>query len=136
MAITSLFYDIPSTMKAEHALLEIKCNLLIEAFNQLCKDEKERLRLLKVEQLAAREFIYTYEHIGDDWWILHKEAKNPVKDSEDNTQWSIPFKIVNNVMIHREHAYERKSYAAATKMLPKNGEIIPDGFDIGKLVGW
>ena len=114
----SIHYNPPATLKREKELLEAKCDLLIEAFNQLCDEESKRLREEEKAALAARVFTYSIKELPDGWRILYKESiSEPIR--EDDKQWSTPFKIINGVLLHGESAYNNKHWFNATKLIPQ-----------------
>ena len=114
----SINYSPPATLKREKELLEAKCDLLIEAFNQLCTEESNRLREEEKKALAARVFVYSIKPLPDGWRMLYKESTSePIRD--DDKQWSVPFKIINGVLLHSSYAHEGKHYNSATKLIPQ-----------------
>lgn len=109
---------IPTTLQREHKILVEKCDLLIEAFNQLCNEENNRLKEEKQVRLASRTFNYSIKEIGEGWRVLYREASELVGESDEKV-WSKPFKIINGVLIHRENSHENTSYVTATRLIPQ-----------------
>lgn len=131
----SIYYDVPSTLKREREILEAKCDLLIEAFNQLCVVEKERLREEKEKLLASRVFRYSVKDVGNGWSVLYKETDTVIQGRTDDKQWSKMFKILNNVLIIADTGIDNKSWMEPTELLGEE-RILEDGFDAHKLTGW
>jgi len=111
-------YNIPNTLSKEKQLVEAKIDLLIEAFSQLCKEEEERIRQEEKEILASRQFIYSIKPIDGEFAILHKVAITAIPGRDDNEQWSLPFKIINGVLLHGD-SYQGRSWHAANKLIPQ-----------------
>ena len=126
MRLKDIHYSIPSTLVREQDLLEIKCNLLIEAFNQLCKEEDARIKEEQKKLLSERKFKYSIKSIKDGYLILYKEAESPIFGKDDNNQWSRPFKVINNVLVFSENVYMSKSYFKATEALGEQRILEPD----------
>jgi hypothetical protein len=135
--LISISYSVCDTMVSTHNLMVEKCNLLILAFNELNKDETERLREETKRMLASREFNYSVKDLDGVWkgWsILYREAKEPIEGRDDNIGWSRPFRVVNNVMVQHRESYNSKSYHVPS--LPENGSIIAGDFNFNSLAGW
>lgn len=120
--MNSITYTIPNTLVKEKEILEAKCNLLIEAFNQLCKEESERLAEEKKQKLANVKWKYSIKSIENGWRILYKEMSEETKIEDSNVSsegWSRPFKIVNGVLFHSADAYRQKCYTKANELIPQ-----------------
>lgn len=131
----SFHYSIPSTLEETKKLVETKCDLLIEAFNQLCKEEIKRIEDEKKSKKETRVWTYSIKTIENDWMILYKETtpetRLPESYSEWNDAWSTPFKIINGVLFKREYGFAGKkeygtsergssiSYTSADKLIPQ-----------------
>jgi hypothetical protein len=115
----TITYSIPQTLLKEKELLEAKCDLLIEAFNQLCKEEDNRLREEKKKTLENRIFKREIIDLENGWRIIQDTAINPVEKAEDNIKWSKKFKIINNVLFHDENAYKSMSWSYLNDLIPQ-----------------
>lgn len=51
----NIVYNIPTTLLREKEILIAKCDLLIEAFNSLCKDETARIQEEKKRKKESRK---------------------------------------------------------------------------------
>jgi hypothetical protein len=144
----SFYYSIPSSLSKAKELVETKCDLLIEAFNELCKEENKRIQDEKIRAREARVWIYHVKKIEDDWMILYKETTSATRlpepttnysYSEWNDGWSTPFKIINGVLIKREYGFPgNKEYGTSERKCnssyPSADKLIPQGlFDISIL---
>lgn len=119
--MNSLRSFFPPTLSRERELAEIKCNLIIDAFNQLADFESERLRAERALRISRRVFTYSVKEINDGWRILYKEVSPNSQEEklDDDVQWSIPFKILNKILFHRHDAHEGKCWVNANKIIPQ-----------------
>lgn len=114
----SIYYSVPATLQREKEILEAKCDILIEAFNQLCKEEEVRIKKERQKAINSIEWNYSIKEIEGGWRILYKCAANPV-EGYDNEGWSKPFKIVNGVLFYAEFYHKQKGYISADKLIPQ-----------------
>lgn len=115
--MNSLRSFFPHTLSRERELAEIKCNLLIDAFNELVDFEQKRLNEEKALKLKQRKFIYSIKEIEDGWRILHRESETP-NGFDDDVTWSTPFKIINDVLFHGS-THQGRSHINANKLIPQ-----------------
>ena len=122
----TLPYTIPTTLTKEKELLIAKCDLLIEAFTELCKEESKRLDKIKEEALANRQFTYSILTDKNGWKRLYKECTpETIVDKDPNSKGqSSAFKIINNVLFYAHYDEKAKSYCeytntAANKLIPQ-----------------
>lgn len=124
----SIYYSVPSSLTKEKEILEAKCDLLIEAFNQLCKEEEARIVLEKKEKANSRIFNYSIKELDGGWKCLYKEATDETKIGDDrDIQHSKPFKIMNGVLFHGDFnpsiggksLSKYSSFGEPTKLIPQ-----------------
>jgi hypothetical protein len=122
--LKSFPYDVPATLEREKLLVIEKCNLLLEAFDQLCKEEKERIKQERINKLNSRVFEYSIRELDNfgngGWKVLYKEATAETSVGEDSDiAWSIPFKIINGVLIQSRDHFKSRSWENANKLIPQ-----------------
>lgn len=125
--MSSPFYSVPETLKREEEITVEMIELIKEAFQQLINEERDKLQKEKIKKRNERKFTYTIKDIENGWKVLFKESIEHTGE-EDDKQWSVPFKVVNNVLFHSESSYERKSWSNATKLIPQGH--YPEGINL------
>ena len=119
--MNSLRSFFPPTLSRERELAEIKCNLIIDAFNELVDFESKRLKEERALRISKRVFTYSVKEINDGWRVLYKEVSLNSEEGklDDDIQWSTPFKILNGVLFHRHDAHEGRCWINADKVIPQ-----------------
>jgi hypothetical protein len=85
------------------------------------------------QALLLRLWEYTIIAIDAEWSIIMKTAHNPVEGAEDNTQWTMPFKVINNVIVVRERSYNGKCWTKNAQPIIPNGALATE-FDFDNVI--
>ena len=125
-------FDLQDEYKYELATLNHHIHLLYEDLKQRNDQAYKRKKEERLKLLSSRKFNYYIESIyfgekHNQWHILCKSATEPVDNAQDNKQWSVPFKVVNNVLIYARESYQSMSFQSATNVLESfggNGAVV------------
>jgi hypothetical protein len=131
--IRNFYYDVPITLKAEETIVAAECDVKILAFNEKCIEEIKRINAERELRLKNRTWQYSVKEMENGWKMLFKKAVEPSGEKDDE-QWSKPFRIINNVLIHKEYCFERQHWATATDRIPQG--LVCEGFDANSITGW
>jgi hypothetical protein len=103
------FYNVPKSLKDEETLLVQAIETIKKHFQAKCDAQNKLDAQERKDLLSKREWTYSLE-CDKNWYRLQKTAINPIEGIDDNTQWSIQFRIENGVLYTDNYGYNGKSW--------------------------